>query len=119
MIFFPLDRDDLESLVPHHRAFQAAVAKLANRMLGFRNVPLKGAGSRIGGVTAGGKEIDVYRCGVHGRGQRMPTREEIAVASAIVTINYRFQTRGEDALPKRVVFDGPPLRRMFKGFTLS
>ncbi|MDD3371084.1 MAG: hypothetical protein PHE27_04575 [Alphaproteobacteria bacterium] len=114
-----------EALRPYNRAFQIAVAEIANRKMGIaQNMP-QGIFKYEGGVLVNQKEIVIYAEIVREDSLRRhqeiesndPTPEENATAEAITELSEAFEKSGISTLlpflPKAHIFMGDPLRRLF------
>lgn len=119
---FTISEEDRKKLAPYHRAFQATVAQHANQFLGL-NHPPQGIGRYQGGLTINGKMLVINPNNVDESWSRTtePTREEVAVATALVTVTSAFKLLGQKALiapPPEGVFGSAlkdPLRWFFEG----
>lgn len=93
---FSLSNNERRALAKYHREFQAAIAVIANRSLGFAVTQPEGIGKYEGGVRVNFLEIVIYSDAVaedwKRSGKIIP--EEVAVANAIRTIADDFKVRG-------------------------
>ena len=119
---YDMPNDLRKALRPHHRAFQAAVAVMANKAAGT-STPTLGIGKCEGGVRVGRWEIAISRSHVIDDWKRTvtPTPEELAVVGAINMAAQIFRDGGAAALEQFLPPDAEswheplrdPLRSMF------
>lgn len=96
---FDVPLDDRIALLPCHRAFQATIAHRANEALGLAHPP-QGIGRYQGGVMINGRQLVINPDNVaqSWSGTSAPTREEIAVADAIMSVVQDFRRLGDRVL---------------------
>jgi hypothetical protein len=118
MVRFELDDATRLALLPHHRAFQATVARTANELMKWPDTEPQGIGKYQGGIFVAGRPICLFPGGAKddiSRYDDTPKREENAAAEAVRLVCLMFNQQGASVLEQPTPGNlRDPLRSFFE-----